>query len=130
MNWLRRFMAGRYGGDQLSMVLVLLSVIFSVAGWLFNLQILTFLSYIPLLISVFRVLSKNVNARSMENYRFMMFMSPLYAWFRKTQQSFTDLKNYKYFRCPKCGAKLRVPRGKGKVMVTCRSCKTEFKKKT
>jgi hypothetical protein len=39
-------------------------------------------------------------------------------------------RHYKFFKCPNCSQKLRVPRKKGKITITCRSCKTEFKGKS
>ena len=34
------------------------------------------------------------------------------------------------FVCPTCKQKLRVPRGKGKISITCPKCATSFIKKT
>ncbi len=38
--------------------------------------------------------------------------------------------NYKIYKCPKCRQKLRVPRGKGKIRISCRRCQYEFIRKT
>jgi hypothetical protein len=131
MNWLRRVMAGRYGSDQLSTALLFLSIflmiVFRISRWL---QFFSFLSYILLLIALYRMFSKDINKRRMENYKFAMLMSPVYARMHKYINRLQDLKVHKYFRCPDCKQKLRVPKGKGKIQITCRVCKKEFIRKT
>ncbi len=130
INWLQKIMMGRNGGDQLCMGLLLLAFLISlVAGWM-NQPIVSYLSYIPFLLSIFRMSSKNINKRRMENYKFMILISPLYAWFTKNINKIKSRKTYKYFKCPNCKQNLRLPKGKGKVTITCSKCKTKFVKKT
>lgn len=38
-------------------------------------------------------------------------------------------KDHKYFFCPKCGQSVRVPKGAGKIRVTCPKCGEKFEKK-
>jgi hypothetical protein len=130
MNWLKRFMMGRYGGDQLSMVLLIFSTLFMLAAQLTRLPLLAFIGYVFLGICIFRMLSRNISKRSMENYKFAILISPVYSWFKKTQTHLEDAKTHRYFICPNCKTKLRVPKGKGKILITCPKCKTEFSKKT
>lgn len=130
MNWLRNFMYGRYGTDQLSLALLILSVLLTVIAQLAGLPLLSVLSYVPLGICIFRMLSKNINKRSMENYKFSMLVSPVYAWFRKMKKRAADFKTHKYFKCPQCKAELRLPKGKGNVIITCPKCRSQFKAKT
>lgn len=49
---------------------------------------------------------------------------------KKYQRRIKDLRNYKYFTCPNCKLKLRVPRGKKEIVITCNRCKTQFDGKT
>lgn len=130
MDWLRRFMMGRYGGDQLSLALIIFSVLLSLIAQIIRIPVLGFISYIPLCISIYRILSRDTSRRSMENYKFAMFMSPVYSWFKKTHYHIVDSKTHRYFKCPNCKAKLRVPKGKGKIVITCPICKTEFRERT
>jgi Zn finger protein HypA/HybF involved in hydrogenase expression len=123
-------MEGRYGGDQLSMALLIFSVLFTLIAELTGVKVLALIGYIPLGVCVFRMLSRNKSKRSMENYRFAMLMSPVYSWFKKIQNRLKDTKTHKYFKCPNCKTKLRLPKGKGKISITCPKCKTEFVKKT
>lgn len=130
MNWLRKFMAGRYGSDQLSLAMLIFAVLLNFIAGLTNIQFLTLLAYIPLIIGVFRILSKNTAKRSMENYKFTMLMTPVYQRIKITGNRIRDAKTHRYFTCPNCRQSLRVPRGKGKIVVICPKCKTEFKAKT
>ena len=40
-----------------------------------------------------------------------------------------NIKQYKYFTCPKCKSRLKLPRGVGEVTVTCGKCGEKIKKK-
>ena len=43
---------------------------------------------------------------------------------------FRQRKDYRFFRCPSCRTWLRVPRGKGKLNITCRHCGERFTRST
>ncbi|WP_350342309.1 hypothetical protein PRVXT_001536 [Proteinivorax tanatarense] len=130
MKWLRKFMAGRYGGDQLSIFLLLVSLLLTLVGQMTRVFILVYLGYIPIILAFYRVFSKNITKRSLENYKFAIFMSPVYSFFKTVQKRFKDRKPHKYFKCARCNAKLRVPKGKGKIVITCPKCKEKFTKKS
>jgi len=130
MNWLSRFMYGRHGTDHLSVALLVLSVIMAYIGGAANLTVLLVLSYVPLGYSFFRVLSRNTVKRRMENYRFVTLFGTLFSWLRYLIGRIKDLPTHRIFKCPNCKAKLRVPRGKGKICITCTRCRTELIRKT
>ena len=130
MEKIKKFMYGRNGGDQLSMALLILSIIFTIGGRLLNQQWVIMIGYVPLGLSVFRIFSKDTSKRRMENYKFAMLLSPIYSRFKNTQRKVKDRKDYKYYKCPNCKQGLRVPKGKGKIVVTCSKCKTKFNKTT
>ncbi len=130
MNWLRRFMMGRYGTDQLSTALLILSILLTWIARFANLPLLALIGYVPLGLCIYRMLSKDISKRSMENYRFAILMSPIYSMLKKAQYRFMDAKTHRYFKCPDCKTKLRVPKHKGKIIITCPKCKTEFIRKT
>lgn len=130
MNWLKTFMNGRYGGDQLSMVLLVISLLLTFIGRLTNIPLISFIGYIPLGISIFRMFSKDISKRRMENYKFSILISPVYSWYKKSQKRIKDSKTHRFFKCPDCNEKMRVPKGKGKIMITCPKCKTKFEKRT
>ncbi len=119
---LRNFMAGRYGTDRLNMVILCTGVVASILSSLVRLPILSLifwlLSYGLMIWAICRTLSRNTYKRYQENRRFMQFFDRL-----------KDRRN-RYFDCPKCRQMVRVPRGKGKISITCPRCREKFIRKT
>ena len=74
--------------------------------------------------------SRNIQARYAENEKFMRWWRPVSNRIRGAQGRFADRKTHCYFKCPECGQRLRVPKGKGKIMITCPHCHTKFDRKT
>ena len=122
-------MYGRYGNDQLNMVLVLLSLalylVFVVTSWTF----LYAVSFMLMAVALFRCLSRNYDRRRAENGRFLSLVQPVTRWYRLRRTIRRD-KDHCYFKCPNCGQQLRVPRGKGRITVTCRGCGASFQEKS
>ena len=120
---LRRFMAGRYGSDKLNMWILGFAVICSVIGLFVTgsaavYLVLNSLSYILMILAIFRTLSRNTYKRYQENRRFLMMLDRV-----KDRQ-------HKYFDCPRCRQPVRVPRGKGKIAITCPKCAEKFIRKS
>lgn len=118
----RNFMLGRNGQDQLGtalfvvgLICMILSMVFDAFLWSFLFHLL---SWVLLFWCIFRMYSKNIAARSRENRAFVRF--------------FTRLKDrsHRYYRCPLCHQRVRVPRGKGKISIRCPKCSNKFVKKT
>ena len=143
MNWLRRFMYGRYGGnDQLSMFLFVLYLILLVLGSIFRRgvpgsglsvagTILQTLCWVVVLFYFFRCFSKNIYKRSAENQKFLRMWYPVQNYFKFLKLCFRERNGVKkLYRCPKCHQTIRVPRGRGKIAITCPKCRFEFIKKT
>ncbi len=130
MNWLRKFMLGRYGGDQLSIYLLVLSMVLTLIGQLVGIAALSTVGYIPLFAAGYRTLSKDVRKRSKENYKFAIFISPIHSRLKKVQSRIKGSKTHKYYKCSKCKTMVRVPKGKGKIKITCPKCKDKFIKNT
>ena len=80
-------------------------------------------------VALFRLLSRNLARRREENVRFLQAIAPLVRWLR-LQRTIRRDKEHRYFKCPNCGQQLRVPRGKGKITVTCRGCGASFQEKS
>lgn len=124
---IRAFFIGRNGFDSLSntciwsaVILILLSS-FIPLQWLKSL--LNLAAWIGFIYGYFRVLSKNVYKRRAENMKF-------YTWKNTCKQRFSQRKTHRFYRCPKCHTTLRVPKGKGKISITCRKCGEKFIRKT
>ena len=132
MNWLKKFMYGRYGGDDLSKALLVLSFILIImAGFLpRSLSSLVVIGYIPTLACIFRIFSRNIFKRRQENYKYLKIKNSVVIWSKQKLNRVKDSKTHKYFTCPDCKQKLRVPRGQGKISVTCPKCKKLFKAKS
>ncbi len=129
MQKLQRFLYGRYGTDTFNFALLISGVVFSLLGSLFF-RPLYFLADILLIYALFRALSKNIPARQRENQAFLKIWLPIKGWFRFQKQKLSQRKEYKYFQCPNCKQRLRAPRGRGNIQVTCQKCRHVFLKKT
>ena len=121
-GWLLRFMEGRYGPDKLNSFLLWTAVILMVIGLFIpnnTVKLVLMAVYYPLWgWSIFRMLSRNTYRRYRENRRFLLLID-----------RFKD-RQHRYFDCPSCRQSVRVPRGKGKIAITCPKCREKFVKKT
>lgn len=129
MNWLRRMMYGRYGGDQLSCFLLVVYVLLTLLSGLPHLWALSWLALAILVWSFFRMFSRNYNQRRAENARFLTLAGPALRWLKMRRTILRD-REHRYFRCPNCGQYLRVPRGMGRITINCRSCGVSFEEKS
>ena len=127
-NAIQRFMYGRYGSDQLNVFLLVLYLVLYILFSLTRLAPFYWLSLIVIVVGLYRMLSRNFARRRAENAKFMRFAGPVISWFRLRRTIHRD-KEHVYFKCPSCGQQLRVPRGKGKITVTCRNCGAVFQEK-
>lgn len=125
----RRFMTGRYGGDQLSRVQVwtgfAMYIIAILTGW-------GLFSYIGLALYIwafYRLFSKDITRRYAENQKFLALTGNLRQNINQAKNRFKNRKEYLYFRCPKCKSWLKLPRKVGEVTVTCGKCRHQFRKK-
>ena len=136
MDKIRQFMYGRYGGnDALSRFLVALYFIIFVLNLFLRRTIVgTVLSTLALLIVVFyiyRCFSRNIYRRSAENQKFLKLWNPVKNYFKFCKLRFQERNSVKkLYRCPKCHQTIRVPKGKGKIAITCPKCRFEFIKRT
>ena len=121
---IRRFMYGRYGSDKLNVALLILAAVLILLGSLGGkylaewMSVFNLLAYVPLVWSIVRMYSRNIEKRRQENAAFLRF--------------FTRLKdrNNRYFSCPRCRQVVRVPRGRGRINIRCPRCAEQFIKKT
>ena len=122
-NFFRRMMSGRYGTDKLSLTMLFIGFAFCILSfifsWFFILNIVfTLISYVFLFWALFRCFSRNIYKRYQENRKFLMFF-----------QRMRD-RDHRYYDCPRCRQQVRVPKGKGKISITCPKCKEKFIKRT
>ena len=118
---LRGFMAGRYGTDKLNTAILTAGLIVCLVGVFVKGPVsllFTVVSYGLMIWALCRTFSRNTYKRYQENRKYLMLVDRL-----KDRQ-------HRYFTCPKCRQTVRVPRGKGKLAITCPRCKERFIKKT
>lgn len=129
MNFLRKLMYGRYGSDQLSVFLLLLYVLLILLSGLPHMQVLSWVALVVLLWDLYRMFSRRMDRRRAENAKFLELTGPAIRWFRMRRTIHRD-KDHRYFKCPNCGQYLRVPRGKGRITVSCRNCGASFEQRS
>ncbi len=132
MRWFERMMYGRHGVDELSVFIIVLAFILGIIAPFtphICYVIISVITFILLAIYLFRILSKNHSRRYAENIKFLKLWNPVKSWFKFQYKKIKEHKTHRYYKCPNCKKVLRVPRGIGKVNITCPSCKTKFIKK-
>lgn len=127
---LRRFMVGRYGTDALNQFLSIVSLAFLVLALFTRIGILYWIGLGLLIYQYFRMFSRNISARTAENYKFYTLKNNFNSWRRQQKSQWDNRRLYHYYRCPQCHQKLRVPRGRGRIQITCPKCGTQFIKKS
>ena len=119
---LRNFMAGRYGTDRLNMAILSVGLAASLLSMIFKFApvnlVLFLLSYGMMFWAIFRTLSRQTYKRYQENRKFLQLMGRMKD------------REHRYFDCHKCRQMVRVPRGKGKISITCPRCREKFVRKT
>lgn len=123
---LERFMEGRYGYDQFSRFLSFVSLALLIVSMFVKIPIIFYLAVVVIIWTYFRTLSRNISKRYAENERFLQFTGRITSRFQNRRYYQEQKKIYKYFLCPKCRQKVRVPKGKGKICITCPKCRMEF----
>lgn len=126
MNWFKKIMAGRYGTDQLSMVLIALALVMMIIALPFDWIIIKLLPLVPIVLSYYRIFSKHIYKRQQENFKFIRFYTPIQKKINLSLKRFKERKTHRYFKCPNCKQTLRVPKGKGNISITCPKCKNIF----
>lgn len=127
---IRRFMVGRYGTDSLNQFLSILSLAMLVLAMFSHIWILYWVGIGLLIYQYYRMLSRNIPARTAENYKFYTMKNNFTAWRHQQKVQWNNRKLYHYYRCPQCRQKMRVPRGRGRIQITCPKCGTQFIKKS
>lgn len=146
------FQQTRRGMDQLSRTMLIAALVLSLIGMVVSNYVgwlrivLSLLSGALLVLIILRMFSKDFNKRNQENMKYLTYETAVKNWFRRTfraksaganygaprakkagkNPTWAELKQYKYLICPQCAQRLRVPRGKGRIRVTCTNCGNVF----
>lgn len=131
---MQRFMMGRYGVDELGktlstvvLVCLVLSIFASAAPVL---SVFYWIGIILMIYNCFRMFSKNVSRRYEENQKFVNLRYRAVVKRNTAKKRLEQRKIYRFYQCPECRQKVRVPKGRGKICITCPKCRSEFVKKS
>lgn len=130
---LRQFMMGRYGVDSLNRFLLGAALVMIVLTWFVKGRmgsVLNLLAFWFLIWCYFRMFSRNHQKRYAENLKFMQYSGKVTVFFQKQKYYMEQRKTHHIYKCPTCRQKIRIPKGKGKICITCPKCHTEFVKRS
>lgn len=127
---MQRFMYGRNGVDQLTILILIASLLVLFLSGLLNVAWLKLPYYAGVILAFYRTLSRSLVKRRKENYVLVQGMSKVNSWFRVQKRIFQERKTHKHFKCPACKQRLRVPKGRGKITITCSKCGEKFSRKS
>ncbi len=129
---LRNLFAGRQGMDELSKLLFWGGLAFFVLALALGGALGSLLLSFALMLLVFsfvRAFSWNLPLREAENLLLLRWADKKKRAYAAWKDRLAHRREYRYFKCPGCGAWLRVPRHKGKVQINCR-CGYTLNRKT
>lgn len=125
----RRFMAGRTGADELGLALLICGLVFSLISSFSGIALLSLIGMVIYIWALFRMFSRNTSKRYAENQKYLNIRRNSKSSIKQFGVRLKNSRQYKYFKCPQCHSRLRLPRKVGEVTVTCGKCKHSFKKK-
>ena len=123
---MQRFMAGRYGNDQLNQFIFIVAIISMVLEIITRQSLFYTLTLVLLILAYVRVFSRNINKRYEENMKFLQKKDAILNKFRKQKYYAAQRRNFHIYTCPQCKQKIRIPKGKGKISITCPKCRSSF----
>ena len=148
-----QFMQGRYGVDKFGQFLSTLVLILIVLDLFLQNQALWWLSLLLLFYMYFRMFSRNISKRYNENCKYLeltakirngnigrmmgncgrsvsaRFHNLMYK-IRHAKEERVRNEGFHIYKCPQCSQKIRIPKGKGKIIVRCPKCGKEFQKRS
>lgn len=110
-----RFLQGRHGIDELSKTILIAGMVTYLLGGILQNGLLLTLAMMGMIYAIYRALSRNEWDRNEEKRKFNRYIK---LWKVKYQER----KTSRIFMCKGCGRMIRVPKGKGKIQVTCPTC--------
>jgi hypothetical protein len=128
-----QFMYGRRGTDDFARFLLVVTLVFIVLSWMTGGVLKGLLQLVAIAALVYcyvRILSRDIYKRQKENAWYLKQKQKVERWLRSVRDRWQQRKDYKFFRCPSCHTLLRVPKGKGKLLLTCRKCGNRFERKS
>lgn len=125
-----RFMAGRYGTDSFSKFLLVVAFVFLISNLVFRIPRLYLIGLLILIYCYFRMFSRNYAKRSAENAFYLKATAGIRQYFRKQRSHMQIRKTHHLYKCKQCGKYIKIPKGKGRIQITCPTCRYQFIKKS
>lgn len=125
-----RFMYGRYGNDQLSKLYLGLAMVCLIANLVTRLEVFYAAGLLLMIYGIYRSFSKNTAKMSAQNQKYLNWRYQNTVKYNQAKKHWAQRKEYRFYKCPGCRQKVRVPRGRGKIAITCPKCHAEFIKKS
>lgn len=125
---IQRFMIGRYGVDEFGKFLLGTVVVLWILNLFANNGFLYSLALLLMIYAYYRMLSRNTAKRYQENVKYLQIKNKVVSRFKSEKSQLKQRKTHHIYRCPTCKQKIRIPKGKGRICITCPKCKTEFTK--
>ena len=123
---IRNTLVGRYGTDALSKLLLVCSLVVFLLFIFIRSPFLYLGALVLLILAYYRILSRDFAAREAENEHYLKGSQIVRSQIKKARLKFNGRKIYRYFKCPGCGQEVRVPKGKGRIRITCPKCHIRF----
>lgn len=142
------FRKRQWGMDELNRTMLIAGLSLSIIGLFFLRNgtwpryVVSGLSTALLVLALFRQFRRDQSRSYRENMKFLTVVTAVRDWFRNTfskrgerthrarrarkNPTWSEIRQYKYLICPQCTQRLRVPRGKGRIRVTCTHCGNVF----
>ena len=120
-----RFMQGRYGNDRLGQAM-LMAALACVVLSLFRIPFISTIGLAILVLTYYRMFSRQIAKRAAENQKYMQLEWKVRAKLQKKKQSLAQRRTHRIYKCPNCKQKIRVPRNRGRIAISCRKCGTDF----
>lgn len=125
-----QFMSGRNGMDDISRMQTWLALILLVPGIITRMNLFTLLALIVIIHMYFRIFSKNTAKRYEENQKYLNFRYNRTVAWNRFKKRMAERKTHRFYKCPSCKQKVRVPKGHGKIEITCPKCRETFTRKS
>ena len=119
-----------YGADSLNRFLLIISLLFMVINLFTRLLTVWCIAVAFYIYYLFRFFSKNYTARRKELAVYNGIKWRIKQKWSVFRRKWSERRTHKYFKCRRCSATLRVPKGKGSITVTCPKCREKMDKKT
>lgn len=136
MNWkqkLSNFMHGRYGADQLSRFMLIVTFILCIISLFVSGRVDSFIGmliFLLIILSYFRMFSKNIYKRAAENDKYLKLTQGFRKKINAEKKLAGQRKYYHFYKCPQCGQRIRVPKGHGRIQIRCPKCNEKFIKRS